>query len=83
MHNNIHAGIHLLFYRTLEGKIIIVGLHIITSRHVSYIHISTSKVCILLGASQQTRYLVLQRYCLVVLVNATRTKHNLIIYHTG
>ena len=43
---------------TLERKMIIVGLHIIrpTSRHVFNIHIAPSKVCILLGASQQTRY---------------------------
>ena len=33
-----------------------IALHIITSRHVFNIHISTSKVCILLGASQQIRY---------------------------
>ena len=49
-----------ILYFTLESKMIIVGLHIITSRHVFNIHrpISTSKVCILLhvGASQQTRY---------------------------
>ena len=46
-----------ILYFTLECKIIIiVGLYIITSRHVFNIHISTSKVCILLGASQQTRY---------------------------
>ena len=43
-----------ILYFTLERKI--VGLHIITSRHVFNIHISTSKVCILLGASQQTLY---------------------------
>ena len=46
---------YILFF-TLESKMIIVGLHIITSRHVFNIHISTSKVCILLGASQKTRY---------------------------
>ena len=45
-----------ILYFTLESKMIIVGLHIITSRHVFNIHISTSKVCILLGASQHTRY---------------------------
>ena len=45
-----------ILYFTLESKMIIVGLHIITSRHVFNIHIFTSKVCILLGASQQTRY---------------------------
>ena len=45
-----------ILYFTLESKMIIVGLHIITSRHVFNIHISTSKVCILLGASQQIRY---------------------------
>ena len=45
-----------ILYFTLESKMIIVGLHIITSRHVFNIHISTSKVCIHLGASQQTRY---------------------------
>ena len=44
-----------IFYFTLESKMIIVSLHIIT-RHVFNIHISTSKVCILLGASQQIRY---------------------------
>ena len=33
-----------------------IALNIITSRHVFNIHISTSKVCILLGASQQIRY---------------------------
>ena len=33
-----------------------IALHNITSRHVFNIHISTSKVCILLGASQQIRY---------------------------
>ena len=43
-----------ILYFTLESKMIIVGLHIITSRHV--FNIFTSKVCILLGASQQTRY---------------------------
>ena len=37
-------------YFNLERKMIIVGLHIITSRHVFNIHISTFKVCILLGA---------------------------------
>ena len=45
-----------ILYFTLESKMIIVGLHIFTSRHVFNIHISTSKVCILLGASQQTQY---------------------------
>ena len=45
-----------ILYFTLESKMIIVGLHIITWRHAFNIHISTSKVCILLGASQQTRY---------------------------
>ena len=45
-----------ILYFTLESKLIIVGLHIITSRHVFNIHISPSKVCILLGASQQIRY---------------------------
>ena len=45
-----------ILYFTLESKMIIVGLHIITSRHLFIIHISTSEVCILLGASQQTRY---------------------------
>ena len=45
-----------ILYFTWESKMIIVGLHIITSRHVFNIHISTSKVCIFLGASQQTRY---------------------------
>ena len=45
-----------ILYFTLERKMIIVGLQIITSRHVFNIHISTYKVCILLGASQQTRY---------------------------
>ena len=45
-----------ILYFTLESKMIIVGLHIITSRHIFNIHISTSKVCILLGASQQTPY---------------------------
>ena len=44
-----------ILYFILERKMIIVALHIITSRHVFNIHI-TSKVCILLGASQQTRY---------------------------
>ena len=39
-----------LFYRHF------IALHIITSRHVFNIHTSTSKVCILLGASQQIRY---------------------------
>ena len=34
MHNNIHAGIVYILYFTLESKMIIVGLHIITSRHV-------------------------------------------------
>ena len=45
-----------ILYFTLERKMIIVALHI-TSRHDFNIglHI-TSKVCILLGASQQTRY---------------------------
>ena len=42
-----------IWYFTLESKMIIVGLHVITSRHVFNIHISTSKVCILLGTSQQ------------------------------
>ena len=42
-----------ILYFTLESKMIIVDLHIITSRHVFNIHISTSKVCILLGASQK------------------------------
>ena len=46
----------IILYFTLEREMIIVGLHIITSRHVFNIHISNSKVCILLGASQQTRY---------------------------
>ena len=45
-----------ILYFTLESKMKIVGLHIITSGHVFNIHISTSKVCILLGASQQTLY---------------------------
>ena len=45
-----------ILYFTLESKMIIVGLHIITSRHVFNIHIFTSKVCILLGASEQTQY---------------------------
>ena len=45
-----------ILYFSLESKMIIVGLHIITSRHVFNTHISTSKVCILLGASKQTRY---------------------------
>ena len=43
-----------ILYFTLESKMIIEGLHIITWRHVFNIHIYTSKVCILLGASQQT-----------------------------
>ena len=51
----IYMLAYILFF-TLERKMIIVGLHISTSRHVFNIHISTSKVCILLGASQQTRY---------------------------
>ena len=39
---------------------------------------------LLLGASQQTRYVesLLQRYCLIVVVNTMRTEHNLIIYIT-
>ena len=45
-----------ILYFTLERKMIIEGLHIITSRHVFNIHISISKVYILLAASQQTRY---------------------------
>ena len=87
MHNNIHMLAYILYF-TLESKMIIVGPHIITLRHVFNIHISTSKVCILLGASQQIRYgktpvIVLHRYCLIVVVNAMLTKHNLIIYYTS
>ena len=44
-----------ILYFTLERKMIIVDLHIITSKHVFNIDISTSKVCILLGTSQQTQ----------------------------
>ena len=51
----IYILAYILFF-TLESKMIILGLHNITSRHVFNIHISTSKVCILLGAFQQTRY---------------------------
>ena len=51
----IYMLVYILYF-TLESNMIMVGLHIITLRHVFNIHISTSKVCILLGASQQTRY---------------------------